>query len=773
MPIALQTTLIAASCTVLSFTLARAEQSPKDWGGGVPFSYIVWDGHRFATTPEDHERDARYFKDLGFTHSLFDAAPGELNPKITDSRRALLAALNKQNIIAGLRYGWRFEGLTQPWNEMTSQGMTLRASGNTKDASAGPAFNPLHPAVIESYASSVLASFNSHRVLDPGNGIKLFLIGSEYSFKLPEKDKLPPAALQVILQAARSDGALGPAEDDWTKVKAWWDGPTSKGRDWRIRKAIADGVHKVAPDAMFMIDPIWCVKLVEGGFGGHWSYLGKGMALGMPDAAIRTMAQCWPYPATHSVQLIQGAHHDTLLESNLLCLCVGLPSLYHWGLHTIEPGHGDIPYYRVKEKRTPELEASLHAKIAADRFDKEPALRATGRLIRDRGQMLRDWKPLGPRVAYVAGIYGPADPHLAMLVGQIPFDLLRNREHRDAKLADYKYVLVGKSKSPIDPQEYERLLKAEAAGATMVVPKGFTPPSGASALARAVEWDPEIVGESVIAKKGISHPGGYSGLQEHTKQGAAHLRDVLDRAGFKPYFDIGSVEVVSRPYSYQGHSMLFVVNDKRVPGSQGAAELPELAEPDASGALAPVRPAKKKPDVGPPAANVGVPAEIEVVVRDRAAGLKVIDIDTGRELKLESCSEGQKFTDTVPGAWYRIYAVIQPGQTYQGPPPLKPAPAVLQVAATRQTEGVALKWKLDVTDWVGSDVQSIRIYRGEGDKPSQLLQEIYGRTTAGPGGLVESYVDTSAVAGTTYTYQVQAVSPLRIVGRISETAMAR
>src|SRR5262249_50239000 len=158
-------------------------------------------------------------------------------------------------------------------------------------------------------------------------------------------------------------------------------------------KAIADQVHQIEPDAMFMIDPIWCVKLVEGSFGGHWSYIGKGMPLGMPDDAIRTMAQCWPYPATHSTQLIQGAHHDTLLEGNLLCMCVGLPSLYHWGVHTIEPGHGENPFYRHKGLRSPALEAFFRQKIATDRLDKEPALRSTGRFIRERGQMLHDWKP--------------------------------------------------------------------------------------------------------------------------------------------------------------------------------------------------------------------------------------------------------------------------------------------------------------------------------------------------------------------------------------------
>ncbi len=759
--------------TMLVCCVAAADQSPKDWGNGVPYSYIVWDGHRFSSTPEEHERDTRYFKDLGFTHSLVDAAPGAMNPKQVDSRRAMLAMFQKYGLIAGIKYGWRFEGLTQPWNEMTAAGMTLRATGNSKEASAGPAFNPLHPAVIESYASSILESFQAHRALDPGQQIKLFLIGSEYGFQLPDQQKCPPAAAELILQAARADGALGPREDDWTKVKSWWTGPTSHGGDWRIRKRIADDVHKIAPDAMFMIDPIWCVKLVEGGFGGHWSYIGKGMPLGMPDDAIRTMAQSWPFPATHSTQLINGAHHDTILEGNLLCMCIGLPSLYHWGVHTIEPGHFANPYYRYKGARSAEVEAGLRQELMVNRLDKEPALRSTGRFIRERGQMLHDWQPLQPRVAYLAGIYGPADPHLAMMVGQIPFDLLRNREHRDAELAKYKYVLVGKGKGPLELSDYDKLLQVEKAGGSVILPKGFALPEGAQPLAKALEWDPELVGESIGAKKGISFAGGYAGLQEHTKAGATHLREVLGRAGFKPYFDIASREVVSRPYQYQGHKMLFVVNDKRVVGDRPTKEQPELSEPDANGVVAPLRPEKKKADAGPPAANVGVPAEIEVLIRDSTAGLTVVDIDTGRVIKPEPCDAGHKFKDTVPGAWYRIYAVAQPGQKYQGPPPLAKAPGVNQVTAARASDGIQLQWKTDVPDWLGCEVQWYRIYRGEANVSPQLVKEIYGRTVDGGGGLVESYLDREAAPGRAYKYQVQAVSPLRIEGSMSSPVLAR
>ncbi len=749
---------------------ADAAQSPADWGAGTPYAYIAWDGHRFAQTAADHERDVRYFKDLGFTHSLIDARPGAIEPKQMESRKALLAAFQKYGMVAGLRYGWQFEGLKQPWEEMTAQGMTLRANAGSKSSDGGPIFNPIHPAVISSYAASVLESVASYHAIDPGGRIRMFLIGSEYTFGLPEKEKVPPAALEVILKAARDDGALGPADDDWSKVKAWWNGPAAHGRDWRIRQAIADGVHKDTPGAMFMIDPIWCVKLVEGGFGGHWSYIGKGMVLGMPDAAVRIMARCWPYPATHSTQLIRGAHQDTILESNFLSMCVGIPSLYHWGVHTIEPGLGENPYYRYKGAHSPEVEATLRQEITAQRLDKEPALRSTGRFIRERGQMLHDWKPMEPRVAYVAGTYGPADPHLAMMVGQIPFDLLQNKQHREAELAKYKFALLGTGKESLDPEEYARLLKIDEAGGAVVVPKGFVRPEGAKAFSRSYEWDPESVGSSISAGKGINFAGGYGALQEHTKQGAAHLREVLARAGFRPYFDIDSVEVVSRPYTYQGHAMLFVVNDKRMVSKTGFKEDAEEPEPDATGAIAKPKPARQKADAGPAPALAGVPADVEVFIRDTGAGLTVIDIDTGLEMKLSPAPDGQKFKDTIPGAWYRIYAVIKPGETYQGPPPLTAAPGATQLTAARADSGVRLQWKIDVQDWVGCDVQTFRIYRGEGSAAPKLLQEIYGRQVEGPGGLIDTFTDNEAGAGKSYAYQIQAVSPLRIAGPLSAPA---
>src|SRR5262249_45359996 len=160
----------------------------------------------------------------------------------------------------------------------------------------------------------------------------------------------------------------------------------------------------------------------------------------------------------------------------------------------------------------------------------------------------------------------------------------------------YKFVLLGKSKGPIDAKDYEKLLQIEQAGGAVIVPKGFAPPADAKPLTKSFEWDPELVGESIAPGKGIKYAQGYAALQEHTTKGATHLRELLGRAGFKPYFDIESVEVVSRPYTYKGHAMLFVVNDKRVPGKVSFKEQADVVEPDPTGVIAPKNATAKKTD---------------------------------------------------------------------------------------------------------------------------------------------------------------------------------
>lgn len=750
---------------------ALASQAPAEWGGGKPYAYILWDGHRFGGTLEEHERDMQYFKDLGFTHSLITAtglnAAEAANAVQSKQMGALFKLFDKHDMIAGLRFGWDFAGLKEPAEQMAQKGMVLLAKRTGKFGD----FNPVHPDVVKYYSENLLGVVDAYRKQDPAGRIQMLLVGSEYTFGLPKKEQCHPKAIEVILQTAREDGVLGPNEDDWAKLAGWWDGPTAKGRDWRIRKAISDALRKQNPAFMFMIDPVWCIKLVDGGFGGHWSYIGKpAMPEGMCIGAIRTMAQCWPYPATHSAQMINGAYHDMILEGNLLCLCVGIPSLYHWGVNTFEPGRGANPLYGYKGEKTPEIEKTRRQEIIRSRLEKEPALRSTGRFVRERGKMLHDWKPLEPRVAFLAGLYGPADPDLAMLFGHIPFDLLRNAHHRDAELLKYKFVLQAKPTASAD--EYTKLLKIEQAGGVVIVPKGFKPPEGAQALAKALEWDPAIVGEAATFKKGISFAGNYTAFPEHVKKGAAHLREVFAKAGFRPYFDVLSSEVISRPYEYNGHAMLFVVNGKRAePAAAVQDKEDEPEEVDETGN----KPAKKnKPaPASSPGAIKGVPAEIEVVVRDSAAGLRVLDIDTGQTMKLEPCPEGQKFKDSIQGAWYKIYAVVKPGQAYQGPPPLKPAPAIAQLTAARVGGGVKLDWKTDVQDWVGCDVQWYRVYRGDGAGEPKLLKEIYGRIPEGAGGLVCTFVDETAQAGAPYSYKVQAVSPLRLAGPLSDAAAVK
>jgi len=83
--------VVLAACLVGLSARVDAGQPPADWGFQKPYAYIVRDGHRFSRTPEEHERDARYFRDLGFTHSLIDAAPGGVESKVVESRQAPLA----------------------------------------------------------------------------------------------------------------------------------------------------------------------------------------------------------------------------------------------------------------------------------------------------------------------------------------------------------------------------------------------------------------------------------------------------------------------------------------------------------------------------------------------------------------------------------------------------------------------------------------------------------------------------------------------------------
>jgi len=167
-------------------------------------------------------------------------------------------------------------------------------------------------------------------------------------------------------------------------------------------------------------------------------------------------------------------------------------------------------------------------------------------------------------------------------------------------------------------------------------------------------------------------------------------------------------------------------------------------------------------------ANTGAANEVEIFVRETADGLRVIDTDTGKEMPLTKGADGYRFRDTLGASWYKIYAAVKAGQTYQGPKPLAPAPAIESLTAERANAGVKLAWKVAVPDWVGCDVQWYRILRGDGGAAPKQIAEIYGRIVRGAGGLITTYADGTAAAGTKYAYQVQAVSPLRVAGPASK-----
>jgi len=120
-----------------------------------PTQYIVWDGHRFARTAKDHERDIRYFKDLGFTHSLLSCAfePG-MAAGHAERIAPLLALCRKYDMTAGLRFGWDFRGLSVPWDQMVAKGMTLRAKPRGDQAD----YNPVHPEIVRYYADGLRRS---------------------------------------------------------------------------------------------------------------------------------------------------------------------------------------------------------------------------------------------------------------------------------------------------------------------------------------------------------------------------------------------------------------------------------------------------------------------------------------------------------------------------------------------------------------------------------------------------------------------------------------
>ena len=831
------------------------------------FDYIVWDGHRFGRTPEQHERDFRWYKDLGFTHSLLGNAGvgGRFN---ADRTATMLALAETYDLDVGLRYAFirgeadflKAIGLTK--QQAIDQGILL----SKKPRGKHPNYSPVSPKVIQFYTDGFTRTLQEYLTHDKGQRLKLFLIGTEMGWPLPKTAEAAYApALQTVFAAARADGVLkaGESPTDLKALGSWWSGSYAHGGDWRLRKAIEDRFLQQIPDASFWVDPIWAVKIVHG-FGGTWTYIRtdpKNTAV----AVKRLQAVTRPAAACHSTQLIRGAYHDSVVEANLLAICMGADKLYHWGVHTIEPGQEATPYYRVKTGRSPKgfprfqashianwpalarslagkgrskaaarlvgrlpaaarrtleqtadmaaLGADPGAKLDKDaivaglndvlgqaalydkaafagvnlpkridvllargeagdlpaddraelnrlliesaagegikptptpnirellerirhkREQKEPALRTTGRLLRDRGELFAAWKPMHPRLAVLGGIYGGNLLNLSLIVGHVPFDILRSQKDREELLGTGRFAAV--PDTDVSPADYARLLALTQRGGTVFVPEGFTPPAGQPALGRTARWTPPA------DAKGKRSPAEY---RTYLHGLARRLRGELAAGGFAPYFDSENLDVVLGSYEYKGQPVVMVVNDLRRPaGAPGTVE------------------------------NVGVDNSVEIVIRDATPGLRAVNIDTGKEMPLVRRGEGYVLSDTVPGAWYRLYAVLKPSQTWDGPGPLKPAPALKTLAAAAKPDGVQLTWTLPFDDWVGCDVAGYRVHRDDGGG-IRLLADIPGRILSGPGGVVTSYLDATAAPGRQYTYQVQAVSPVRTLGPLSPPATAR
>ncbi|MBS3764199.1 MAG: HEAT repeat domain-containing protein, partial [Planctomycetes bacterium] len=729
--------------------------------------YILWDGHRFG----DAQRDVRYYRDLGFTHSHIGASI-YANPHGEKAKRLrhLFETFDRCDMLVALRFGWDFSGLKQSWQELVQKGIALRKKrkGNQGD------YNPLHPELIRHYGRGLLKTVDAYRKLDEHDRIKLLLVGSEKTWGLPKREKVPSAAERTIISAAREDGVLGGGHDDWSKLGAWWARPHRKGRDYRLRKAYEDAVLERIPDVRFWVDPIWAIKIVHG-FGGTWTYIGKEPKK-IAVATARLQAMCRPAPCAHSTQLIRGAHHDTLMEANLLSICMGADMLYHWGVNTFEPGREENPAYGNKEwEPTPEgfpwfrsdhfekgqwesfvkrlhgrrkkmpvkrlwdalpgkirgkiedemlfagggggglleeedtgpdlgdlkkpligalnevlkkggfcdarllkiVKASprirellerrkeqeqlgktdlaelnrlvleqmfgaisggpgkpgeppalpptpepnlrmLRERVRRKRRMKEPAIRSTGRLLRERGELFRDWKPMQPRVALLSGIYGDDSTVMGLIVGNIPFDILRNRQDRLARIKNYRFVAL--TGNHVERDIYAEIQKVDRKGGRVLVPDDFESPPNAEPLQNAATWNPKPLKDEKGSKR--------------IQRIASRFQKTFQKAGFRPYFSTRSYDLIMRPYTYRGHAIIFVVNDRREPYSQGKAN------------------------------------EIDIRIRDEREGFRIRDLATGENAELVREEDGYHIRDTLEPAWYKIYAVIGSDQEWEGAGPL-------------------------------------------------------------------------------------------------------
>ena len=324
---------------------------------GEDFDYILWNGHRFARTSEDVERDVAYFRDLGFNYSFIGNLSAESSPaRNPEKARALFASAKRHGLKLGVRIGFEREteslaqlmGLTE--TQMIEKGILL----SKKPPSGKPQYNPMHPEVIRFYRDAFAKQVEELLKYDSGGQLKMFLIGTEMGWPLPRTNAdAHPVALQQILEMAAKDGVKAESVAD---IRSWWVGPHQKGGDWKLREAIESAILEQVPDATFWVDPVWAIKIVNG-YGGDWSYVRDDPKRIIPGL-VNTMAMTRPAPAVLSTQLTRLSGfgkipHDVLLEANLISLCLGIDKLYHWGIQTFEPGTD--PFYGKKDlKRSPE-----------------------------------------------------------------------------------------------------------------------------------------------------------------------------------------------------------------------------------------------------------------------------------------------------------------------------------------------------------------------------------------------------------------------------------
>ena len=716
--------------------------------GKPGMDYLCWDAHRFSRTPEDHERDARFLKDLGFTHSLLQGSILSKNKNGEARAEKLEDALKvfaKYDLYAGLRLAWEFDEFAMPVEEQVASGVLLLKKAKEDH----PTYNPMHPKVIEHYTEAFKRSIAEYVKYDPGRRLTWFLIGTERTWPLPKnEDEAHAKALELLFAAAREDGILQEGERDLTKLGAWWSGAHGQGRDWRLRKSVEDALLKLIPEAEFFVDPAWAVKIVHG-FGGDWTYI-ENEPKHIADAVLRLKAVCRPAPVIHSTQLIRGSHRDCLMEANLLALCMGADKLYHWGVHTIEPGMEANPFYRQKIEKTAENEKTLRQDIVDKRRDKEPALRATGRLLRERGALFRQWQPLAPRVALLAGAYGAEVLNLSLITGHIPFDILKEQADRRAALKQYACAAVVKERAT--NEDLADLLEMEQAGKPVFLPAGFEYLEGQPKLTKALAWDPGFMlpkDEAAPAKPGKKKPkpalvGTPQEQRALLHQWAAEFRKQFHAAGFNPYFDSGNLDCVMGGFEHHDARLAFLVNDKRK-SSEGATG----------------------------SERIGVDNEVELFIRDQREGLRGLDVESGEELKLAKTDGGWKLSVLVPAAWYRLVAVLEPGKTWKGPGPLPAAPEIKALAVKREGPGVKLAWELPFADWVGCDVERYELQRAAGAAEFQTLTMLDGRIMQGPGGVSTSFKDETAKPGTAWAYRLRAISPLRTSGPWSAKAEVR